>query len=408
MQLLGIMAFIVALLFSVMVHEFGHFIMAKRFGMKVTEFFLGFGAKIWSIGRGETEFGIKAIPAGGYCRIEGMTPNDVMSPGEEDRAFYRASGGRKLIVLGAGSFLHFVLGFVLLLGLFMGVGTTQVTSTIAQISPCIPPATGTQECTAQSPVSPAKSAGLKAGDKIVSINGIRTKEWAKDVELIRSSAGKSLVFGIDRGSQKVQSTNPNGAPDLEITVVPQARVVNGKTIGFVGIVNQFAVVRSDPVTAVKQSASTTIDFINASAKSLIALPSKIPALWSQSIGGKPRDPAGLVGVVGVARVSGEAVGSAKLSISERLATFIMIIASLNIFVGIFNLLPILPLDGGHMAVAIADEVRAFFARLRGRVRPPAIDVAVLAPVTMVVFVLLAGLTVLLLVADIVNPINLNL
>lgn len=408
MQLLGIVAFIVALLFSVMVHEFGHFIMAKHFGMKVTEFFLGFGKKIWSTQRGETEFGIKTIPAGGYCRIEGMVPNDVMDPGEEGRAFYRASGGRKLIVLGAGSFLHFVLGFVLLLALFMGVGTAQVTSTIAQVSSCVPPVTGAQECTAQSPISPAKSAGLKAGDKIVSINGIPIKEWAKDVELIRSSAGKPLILGIDRGSQKLQNVDGSGLPDFEITVVPQARVINGKTIGFVGIVNQFAFVRSDPVTAVKQSTSTTSLFIAASLKSLIALPSKIPALWSQTIGGKPRDSAGLVGVVGVARVSGQAVGSAKLSIPERLATFIVIIASLNIFVGIFNLLPILPLDGGHMAVAIADEIRAFLARLRGRARPAAIDVAVLTPVTMVVFVLLVGLTLMLLVADIVNPVNFNL
>jgi len=408
MQLLGILAFIVALLFSVMIHEFGHFVMAKHYGMKVTEFFLGFGARIWSTRRGETEFGIKAIPAGGFCRIEGMTPNDEMDPGEENRAFYRASGGRKLVVLGAGSTMHFVLGFVLLVGLFMGVGTTQVTSTIAQVSACIPPATGSQVCTAKSSPSPALKAGLKAGDRIVSINGVRTKEWAKDVELIRSSAGKPLVFGIDRVNPKVQSTNPQGAPDLSITVVPEARIVGGKSVGFVGVINQYANVRSGPVTAVKQSVSTTGSFITASIKSLVALPSKIPALWSQSIGGKPRDPAGLVGVVGVARVSGEAVGSSKLSLTERLATFIMIIASLNIFVGIFNLLPILPLDGGHMAVAIADEVRAFFARLRGRARPAAIDVAVLAPVTLVVFVLLAGLTVLLLVADIVNPVNLNL
>lgn len=408
MQLLGITGFIVALLLSVMVHEFGHFITARRYGMKVTEFFLGFGKRIWSTKRGETEFGIKAIPAGGYCRIEGMAPSDVMDPGEEDRAFYRASGSRKLIVLGAGSFLHFVLGFVLLLALFMGVGTTQATSTIAQISPCVPPATGAQGCTAQSPISPAKSAGLKVGDTIVSINGIRTKEWAKDVELIRNSAGKPLLFGIDRGGQKAQNVESSSLPDLEITVVPQARVVNGRTIGFVGIVNQFAVVRSDPLTAVKQSTSTTGLFIAASVKALIALPSKIPDLWSQSIGGKPRDPAGLVGIIGVARVSGQAVGSAKLSISERLATFIVIIASLNIFVGIFNLLPILPLDGGHMAVAIADEIRAFFARLRGRVRPPAIDVTVLTPITMVVFVLLVGLTLVLLVADIVNPLDLNL
>ena len=406
MQLLGILAFIVALLFSVMVHEFGHFITAKHFGMRVSEFFLGFGTKIWSTVRGETEFGIKAIPAGGYCRIEGMSPSEGLMGGERD--FYRAKGSRKLIVLGAGSFLHFLLGFLLLLILFMGIGTGQVTSTIAQISPCLPSVQGNQACTATSPVSPAKLAGLKAGDTIVSINGKKITHWSTDVEMIRNSAGVPLVFGVDRVSAEVKRDNSNGAPDLEITITPQARTVAGKTVGYIGIINKFALVRNDPFTAVKRSTTTTGNFISASIKSLISLPSKVPELWSQTVGGKARDPGGLVGVVGVARVSGEAVGSAKLSLSERLATFIMIIASLNIFVGIFNLLPLLPLDGGHMAVAVADEIRAFIARLRGRPRPRAIDVAVLTPITMVVFVLLAGLTLLLLVADIVNPINLNL
>ena len=121
MQFLGILAFVVALLLSVMIHEFGHFITAKYYGMKVTEFFLGFGTRIWSTRRGETEFGIKAIPAGGYCRIEGMTPGDLMPEGEEERAFYKASSARKLIVLGAGSFLHFVLGYLLLFVLFAPV-----------------------------------------------------------------------------------------------------------------------------------------------------------------------------------------------------------------------------------------------------------------------------------------------
>ncbi|TRZ84881.1 MAG: RIP metalloprotease [Streptomycetaceae bacterium] len=408
MQILGILAFIVALLLSIMIHEFGHFITAKGFGMKVSEFFLGFGKSIWSIQRGETEFGIKAIPAGGYCRIEGMSPKDVMVEGEEGRAFYKASGARKLIVLGAGSFLHFILGFVLLLALFMGVGTTQVTSTIERVSDCIPPATGDQACTPTSLISPAKKAGLLPGDKIVSINGVRTKEWSKDVQLIRSSAGKQLEIGIDRGTSKVQSANADGAPDLTVSVIPAERMINGKSYGFIGIVNTIATVRSDPVGAIKQSTTMTRTFLTSSVTSIGALPGKVPQLWKQTIGGATRDPEGLVGVVGVARVSGQAVGSTKLTNSERLATFIMIIASLNIFVGVFNLLPILPMDGGHMAVAIADEVRAFFARLRGRPRPAAIDVAVLTPLTMVVFVILAGLTLLLLVADIVNPVNLNL
>ena len=166
--------------------------------------------------------------------------------------------------------------------------------------------------------------------------------------------------------------------------------------------------RSGILQSASYAFTLTKSFVTESAKSLVALPSKVPALWGQTVRGEERDANGLVGVVGVARVSGQAVGDNQLSISERLATFILIVASLNIFVGIFNLLPILPLDGGHMAVAIADEVRAVFARLRGRPRPAAIDVTVLTPVTMVVFVILACLTLLLLVADVINPVTLNL
>ncbi len=381
MQILGILAFVVALLLSVMIHEFGHFLTAKHYGMKVSEFFLGFGARIWSTKRGETEFGIKAIPAGGYCRIEGMVPTDVMEAGEEDRAFYRASSGRKLIVLGAGSFLHFVLGYILIFILFAGVGVNQLLPTISQISP----------------KSGAAAAGLLPGDTVLAINGVKVRDWSNDVKAIRNSGGKSLSLEILRGTQT-----------QTITATPTQEIIDGKPRWILGIINKVGLKRTNPISSLKDAGLVTRDFTVASFKSLGQLPAKIPALWGQSVGGKKRDANGLVGVVGVARASGQALGSTKLSFAERIATFILIIASLNIFVGIFNLLPLLPLDGGHMAVAIADEVRAFFARLRGRPRPAAIDVTVLTPITMVVFVLLAALTLLLLFADIVNPVNLNL
>lgn len=381
MQIIGILGFIAALLLSVMIHEFGHYLTAKRYGMKVSEFFLGFGSRIWSTKRGETEFGLKAIPAGGYCKIEGMTPNDVMPEGEESRAFYTAKSSQKLIVLGAGSFLHFVLGYILLFVLFAGVGTNQLLPTINQVVKG----------------SAAQSVGILAGDEILAINGKQIDNWYKDVQIIRNSKGAPLTLLIKRGTE-------------EITISASAKLetIDGTERYVLGIINDVGIKRSDLATAAKNSAIVTKDFLVQSVKSLIKLPSKIPALWGQAVSGETRDPNGLVGVVGVARVSGQAVGSDALSITERLSTFILIIASLNIFVGLFNLLPILPLDGGHMAVAIADEIRAFIARLRGRARPAAIDVTLLTPITMVVFVILAALTVLLLIADIVNPVILNL
>ena len=395
MKIIGVLAFVIALLLSVMIHEFGHYITAKKYGMRVSEFFLGFGKRLWSFTRGETEFGIKAIPAGGYCRIEGMTATDEMPPGEESRAFFKANSGRKLVVLGAGSFLHFVLGFIILLIIFAGIGTAKPTTTISEISSCVPRLNAA--CADTDPKSPALIAGLQAGDVITSLNGVPVNNWAKDVEVIRTSAGKELVIEFERNGQ-AQS----------ISVMAATRIIEGKEYGFLGIVNEFELVRDAPFTSIKNSALVSWDFISGAVKAIISLPSKIPALWGATVSGTERDPNGLVGIVGVAQVTGQAASTDGLSASERIQTFLLIIASLNFFVGVFNLLPILPLDGGHMAVAIADEVRALFARIRGKARPEGINVNKLAPFTMVVFVLLAALTVLLLAADIVNPIQVNL
>ena len=381
MEFLGMLAFVVALLLSVMVHEFGHFITARRYGMKVSEFFVGFGKRIWSVQRGETEFGVKAIPAGGYCKIEGMTANDQMPEGQEHRAFYKASSGKKLVVLGAGSFLHFVLGYILLFILFAGVGTNQGLPVIGEVVSS----------------SAAQSAGIQVGDEVISINGVRVTAWDKDVERIRNSQGKELTLELLRDGQ-----------NITITATPRLTEVDGANRYILGIVNTKGLKRWGIVDSSSNAFTVTRKLIVKSVKSLVSLPSKIPALWGQTVGDEERDANGLVGVVGVTRVSGEVFGSSNLTGSERWATFLLIIASLNIFVGIFNLLPILPLDGGHMAVAIADEIRALYARMRGRARPAAIDVTVLTPVTMVVFVILACLTLLLLVADVINPVTLNL
>jgi membrane-associated protease RseP (regulator of RpoE activity) len=378
MKVLGILAFAVALLLSVMVHEFGHYLTAKKFNMKVTEFFLGFGTKLWSFTKGETEFGVKAIPAGGYCRIEGMTATDRMPAGEESRAFFTASSGKKLIVLGAGSFAHFLIGFLLIFLIFFGVGYTALLSNIAQVTPN----------------SAAAEAGFLAGDKIIEVDGQIVKDWYLDSRKIAESQGKQMRFTIDRAGEI-------------LTLTARPKYLQDQKRYVLGVVTEIGTKRESFIPAITGSARATATLTKESVKSLFALPSKVPQLIRQTFMGEERNPDGLVGIVGAARVSGDAVSSQKLNSNERVTTFILIVASLNIFVGLFNLLPFLPLDGGHMAIAIADEFRALSARIRKQPRPAGIDVNVMTPITMAVFGVLAVLTLILLVADIINPISLN-
>jgi membrane-associated protease RseP (regulator of RpoE activity) len=394
-SIIGVLAFVLALLISVLIHEAGHYLTAKRFGMKVTEFFIGFGKKLWSTQRGETEFGIKAVPAGGYCRIVGMSPREVLATEDSDRAFVRAGVGQRLIVLGAGSFLHFVIGFVLLLTLFASVGVTSVTSTVEAVSECIPKRVN-KGCNAKSLPSPAKAAGILAGDKITKVNGQSYSEWVDVVTLIRQSAGRQLEITIER----------NGMP-INLLITPASRKLDGKSVGVLGVVNRIGTVTYSPFEATAKATKYTGEILGNSLTALFTLPAKIPDLVRQTFGGETRDAEGLVGVVGVARVSGETAETDKLTIREKIATFLLIIASLNLFVGMFNLLPLLPLDGGHMAVAVADGVRNILAKRRGLSKPSPFDVEKLAPITVVVFIFMAGLSLLLLTADIFNPIRLN-
>ncbi len=377
-----------------MVHEYGHYITAKRYGMRVTEFFLGFGKRIWSTQRGETEFGIKAIPAGGYCKISGMSVRDEMPAEIAHRAFYKARTREKLVVLGSGSVLHFILGFLFLFILFTGVGVVKSLPIIQEVLPCVPAKT---ECTSSDPISPAKQAGLLPGDEVVGINGVRNLEWSEISPVLRESAGKQVSLVILRDGS-----------EISIDLVAATRTVDGEDRGFIGIVNKYGLVKENPISAIGSSAEATAQLFVGSIKALIGLPQQIPTLIRQTFLGEERGTDGLVGIVGVARATGETASSSNLTMGEKIATFLLIIASLNIFVGIFNLIPILPLDGGHIAVALFEGARRQIYRIRGRTEPGKVDIEKLTPITVIVLVALIFLTALLLIADIFNPINFNL
>ncbi|MGA1737914.1 MAG: M50 family metallopeptidase [Candidatus Nanopelagicaceae bacterium] len=400
LNVVGILAFVVALLISVMIHEAGHYLTAKRFGMKVTEFFLGFGSRIWSFRRGETEFGIKAIPAGGYCKIVGMSPREEVEEADHGRRFLSGTVPQRLIVLGAGSFLHFVLGFVLIFTLFTGIGTVRALNTVEEVVPCIL-AQGESECPPTAPRSPAVNAGILAGDEIVAVRKVGESaggkmRWSEIVTLIRASANQELIFTINRSGETFEQR-------LRVA----SRSIDGEVFGVIGVINDFGKVRLSLIDGVIESGRFMKDVTVGSFEALLRLPTLIPALVEQTFGGQERDPEGLVGIVGVARTTGEAASSERLDTSDKVTFFIIMLAGLNIFVGIFNLLPILPLDGGHMAVAIADGIKRTNARIRKRPLPDPIDVERLTPLTLVVVVLLLSLTVLLVIADVVNPVRLG-
>ena len=397
LQALGVLAFVVALLLSVMLHEFGHFIFAKKFGMKVTEFFLGFGYKIWSFTKGETEFGIKAIPAGGYCRIIGMSIHEEMSEEEAPRAFVKASTPRRLIVLAAGSISHFILGFVLLFVIFFGIGVSAALPVIDQVLPCINNSAPSSTCPAGAAASPAKLAGLLPGDHILSVNGVKVTDWSKDVLVFRNSAGKTIHLVVNRAGQTIS-----------LDATPTQVKIEGKTFGMLGITSKIGLQREGIITSIHDTWSLGSNFFSTSIKSLISLPGKVPALFRQTFLGAKRDANGLVGVVGVAQASAATASDHALSFGDKLETFLLIIASLNIFIGIFNLLPLLPLDGGHMAVAVIDGYRRWRARRRSLPEPAPIDLEKLMPITAVVFIFLVALSLMLLAADIFNPVHFNL
>src|SRR5262249_8154320 len=203
--LLGVAIFIVALLLSIMLHEAGHFLTAKKFNMKVTQFFVGFGRTIWSRKKGETEYGIKSIPAGGFVKIVGMTQLDEVDPADEPRSFRKQPGWQRVIVLAAGSFMHFALAFVLLFVLAAGVGlaTASNSTTVGAIDSCVP-ASVSSGCAAGAPASPAKKAGVHLGDKIVAIGSTPVHNWAQMGTAIRSQpAGQSVPVVVERHGHRL-------------------------------------------------------------------------------------------------------------------------------------------------------------------------------------------------------------
>ena len=394
MDALGWLIFLVALVVSVMLHETGHFVTAKRFGMKCTQYFFGFGPTLWSFKRGETEYGFKAIPAGGFVKIVGMTSLDEVDPEDEARSFRRAPGWQRLVVLGAGSFMHFLLAAVLIFFLALSIGIENANTTqLGTVAACVPTSeqalTNGAACTSGEAKSPAVIAGLKVGDEVTAFNGTPVSNWTQlSSAILKVKPGTPVSLTVERDGHSV-------------TLHTALAEVPGHGSYF-GIAPTTIFERQSPVDAVKYVGTGFSQVVTGSVSALGQLPAAVPHLFAAN---RSSTAAGNVSsVVGAADATGQAV-AANVGWEYKVSFVLLLIAELNIFWGVFNLLPLLPMDGGHIAVVIWERIRAWFARLRRQPDPGLVDYRKLIPLSFSVFAVIVVFALLLVFADIVNPVN---
>jgi membrane-associated protease RseP (regulator of RpoE activity) len=401
--------------------------------MRVPQFFVGFGPTVFSRRRGETEFGIKAVPLGGYIRIVGMIPpaeegesrratrmrsfiaevrgaalDDVL-PSDGDRVFYKKPWWQRVIVMFAGPFHNLVLAVVLFAVVLVGLGTNVITTQIASVPACVLPAGAAAGATDEdacdgAPASPAAAAGLLPGDTIVAIDGEQVEptaydSWTVVQEAIRSHPDQPVAMTIERdGARRDVTVTP-----IANTVYTDATGEETMTAGYVGIAPATGFARQ-PLSALPGYFGMVV---TQSVDRLVQIPQRVPQLFRAAFLGEERDPNGPIGVVGVGRISGEYFALTQFTALEKVSFLLSLLASVNMVLFLFNLLPIYPLDGGHVAGALYEKARAVVARLRGRPDPGPFDIARLMPVAYVVAGLFLVLSGMLFVADIVNPITLQ-
>lgn len=414
----GVVLFALGILISVCLHEAGHMFTARGFGMKVTRYFIGFGPTIFSFRRGEMEYGLKAIPAGAFVKIEGMTPQEdeeEVKPEDKHRVFWKKPVWQRTIVLVAGSVTHFILCYIILwiAASFVGVpnpdyakyDATKAKPVIGEISACVqlhynPKDPGGDKCGPNDPAAPAKKAGLQAGDQVTSIAGVATPNYAKLVTTTQHLPAGPTPLTYLRGGQPHTTTvdllraqRPTGGtaekPKLsEVSVLGVAAQLPPTTRTY------------GPVKGTEVAGQLYWQTVVGMGHAVVQIPEKIPALVS-SLGGGHRDVQTPISVVGAARLGGDA--------GEMHAWwfFLILLAQLNLFIGVFNLVPLLPLDGGHVAIAWFEKARSWLAARRGRADPGRVDYMKLMPITYAFVILFAGLAVLTIAADIINPVTLN-
>jgi membrane-associated protease RseP (regulator of RpoE activity) len=430
----GALLFFVLLMASIAFHELGHLSFAKRFGVRTPQYMVGFGPTLKSWRRGETEYGIKWIPLGGYVRMIGMLPPrkgdpegmvrststgrfqmlidsaregalEEVGPNDADRVFYAKKWWQKLLIMFAGPAANLLLAVVFFAVLIMGLGTLQSTPTISSISKCAIPAKEAylpdgrmRDCTPEETArsTPAAKAGLRPGDTFVTFGGERIEDYSRLQLLIRESAGKTVQAVVERDGKQVPVTLQITANQMQDLEDPDKVV----TVGFLGITPLVDRVRGGPGDVAEQMADMTTRTLEA----FVNLPEKMVGVWHAAFSGEERDPEGPIGVVGASRLGGEILASENPGI-EKLSWFLALLASINFAVGMFNLIPLLPLDGGHIAGSLWEGVKRGVARLLRRPDPGYVDVAKLLPLTYAMSLVLLVMGALLVYADLINPVR---
>ncbi len=414
--------FFALIMVSIALHEVGHLVPAKLFGVKVTQYFIGFGKTLWSRTRGGTEYGLKAFPLGGYVRLVGMYPpaNRNAKPGrltrladqarsyeyeeitaaDDGHLMYQKKTWQKIVIMLGGPMMNILLAFLIFLGINVFHGTYASTLTVASVSECVVRADREdQTCQAGDPPTPAQAAGVQVGDRLVSFNGVALTDWTQMGDLIRDNRDEPATVVVERDGQELTLDTV----DTVLNYVPD-RLDPSKYVeaGFFGVSPTRELVHGGPVATVDQMWTMT----KQSAVALASFPVRVYNVAADMITGQPRDENSPMSIVGASRVAGEIGTSDQLSAGDKVATWMSLLGSVNLFVALLNLVPLLPLDGGHIAGAIYEWFKRRFARLFGREDPGPVDTARALPLTYLVggFLLLGG--VVLILADIISPIQL--
>ena len=433
LTLLGILIFAIGLLASIALHELGHMAPAKKFGVKVPQYMVGFGPTLWSRVKGETEYGLKGIPLGGYIRMIGMFPPNPkgvqdpetlgrmgqliesaraevlaeITPEDEPRTFYRLSVPKKLTVMFGGPFMNLVIATILFTISLSVIGRPVVTTTVSDVVACVPTsanpngiASTNGEC--EGGVStPASEIGLTAGDKLLSVNGVEISAWEDLGTALRDEAGNVVDVTYLSSTGETVTKNVEVAA-LESPVFNDSGEATGEfTIrGFLGVSPSFELEQS-PVSEVPGFMATV------TARSIAALmefPARIFGLAGDLFTETPRDREGPVSVIGIGRISGEITSSVEVPTIYKAGDLITLLASVNLFLFVFNMVPVLPLDGGHIAGALYEGARRQVARVRRKPLPGPVDTAKMLPVAYAMSLVLLAMSAIVILADIIKPI----